>query len=215
VSPEKKSEELKESDSGDTTKVITVRIDKDLNENLDLIRSKIGLSKADLIRNYLEMAKYVKIQKSSIKSLNDRDLIMIKKSFLRKLIESSEEDEQINLGLKLSRLINDIARINNKLEDINYKLDLCDHMGFFPKFIDEEKYILITKKFGPKKFIEAFTWQLFKKPNQKDFNPNYTSENIASKSSIRNPYNKEIVSVDRSSSHYSFEFAKIPVEESE
>ena len=122
---------------------------------------------------------------------------------------------QINFGLKLSRLINDIARINNKLEDINYKLDLCDHMGFFPKFVDEENYVLITKKFGPIKFIEAFTWQLFKNPNQKDFNPNYTSENISSKSSIRNPYNKEIVSVERSSSHYSFEFAKIPEEESE
>lgn len=214
MSTEKKPKESKGSNSESTTSVITVRIDKDLNENLDLIRSKIGLSKADLIRNYLEMSKYVKIQKSSIKSLNDRDLIMVKKSFLRKLIENSEEAEQINLGLKLSRLINDIARINNKLEDIDYKIDLCDHMGFFPKFVDEENYVLITKKFGPKKFIEAFTWQIFKKPNQKDFNTNYTSENIASKSSIRNPYNKEIVSVERSSSHYSFEFAKIPEEES-
>ena len=214
MSTEKKPKEPKDANSEDTTKVITVRIDSDLNENLDQIRSKIGISKADLIRNYLEMSKYVKIQKSSIKSLNDRDLIMIKKSFLRKLIESQEEVEQINSGLKLSRLINDIARINNKLEDIHYKLDLCDNLGFFPKFIDEENYILITKKFGPIKFIEAFTWQLFKKPNQKDFNPNYTSENIASKSSIRNPYNKEILYVERSSSHYSFEFAKIPEEDS-
>jgi hypothetical protein len=213
VSSEKKTKESKEPNSESTTSVITVRIDSDLNKNLDAIRSKIGISKADLIRNYLEMSKYIKIQKSSIKSLNDRDLIMIKKSFLRKLIEKSEEAEQINFGLKLSRLINDIARINNKLEDIDYKLDLCDHMGFFPKFIDEENYVLITKKFGPIKFIEAFTWQLFKKPNQKDFNPNYTSENISSKSSIRNPYNKEIIHVERSSSHYSFEFAKIPEEE--
>jgi len=209
VSAEKKTKESKESNSESTTSVITVRIDNELNKNLDLVRSKIGLSKADLIRNYLEMSKYVRIQKSSIKSLNDRDLIMIKKSFLRKLLETSEEIKQINLGLKLSRLINDIARINNKLEDINYKLDLCHHMGFFPKFVDEENYVLITKKFGPKKFVEAFTWQLFKQPNQKDFNPNYTTETIDNKSSIRNQYNKEIVSVERSSSHYSFEFAKI------
>jgi len=213
VSAEKKTKESKESNSESTTSVITVRIDNELNKNLDLVRSKIGLSKADLIRNYLEMSKYVRIQKSSIKSLNDRDLIMIKKSFLRKLIENSEEVKQINLGLKLSRLINDIARINNKLEDIEYKLDLCDHMGFFPKFVDEENYVLISKKFGPKKFIEAFTWQLFKQPNQKDFNPNYTTETIDNKSSIRNQYNKEIVSVERSSSHYSFEFAKIYEEE--
>ena len=214
MSTDKNGKESKGANSEDTTKVITVRIDSDLNENLDAIRRKIGISKADLIRNYLEISKYVKIQKSSIKSLNERDLIMIKKSFLRKLIESQEEVEQINSGLKLSRLINDIARINNKLEDIHYKLDLCDSLGFFPKFIDEENYVLITKKFGPIKFIEAFTWQLFKKPNQKDFSTNYTSENISSKSSIRNPYNKEIVAVERSSSHYSFEFAKIPEEES-
>lgn len=215
MSADKKSKDSKVTDDKPSMDVITVRIDQKLNKNLDAIRSKIGISKADLIRNYLEMSKYIKIQKSSIKSLNDRDLIMIKKSFLRKLVESQEEVDQINSGLKLSRLINDIARINNRVEDIHYKLDLCDSLGFFPKFIDEENYVLITKKFGPIKFIEAFTWQIFKKENQKDFNPNYTSENISSKSSIRNPYNKEIVSVERSSSHYSFEFAQVSEEESE
>ena len=214
MSPLTKSLSSKDAEDKDKPPVITVRIEKELNETLDALRNKIGVSKADLIRNYLELSKYVIVQKSSIKSLNDRDMVMIKKSYLRKMLESREEIEQINSGLKLSRFINDIARINNKLEDIHYKLDLCDNLGFFPKFIDEENYVLITKKFGPKKFIEAFTWQIFKEPTQKDFSTNYTTETIDNKSSIRNAYNKEIVPVERSSSHYSFEFAKVPEEES-
>lgn len=201
------------STNTETPHVITVRISDDLKNSIDRLRENLGGTKADLIRNYLEMSKYVKVRKSSIKSLNDRELVMVQKSFLKKLVEKNAETEQIELGLKLSRFINDIARINKKLEDINYKLDLCDHMGFFPKFIDEENYLLIGKKFGPQKFVEAFMWQIFKKPTQKDFNANYTTENIANKSSIRNPYNKEINPVERSSSHYSFEFAKLPEEE--
>ena len=214
MSPASKSKDSKDDDNKDKTSVITVRIDENLNEKIDELRRKIGISKADLIRNYLELSKYVIVQRSSIKSLNDRDMVMIKKSYLRKILESKEEIEQINQGLKLSRFINDIARINNKLEDIQYKLDLCDNLGFFPKFIDEENYVLITKKFGPKKFIEAFTWQIFKEPTQKDFSTNYTTETIDNKSSVRNAYNKEIVPVERSSSHYSFEFAKIPEKKS-
>ncbi|MFW9830071.1 MAG: ribbon-helix-helix protein, CopG family, partial [Candidatus Thorarchaeota archaeon] len=49
-----------------STNVITVRIDQKLNENLDKVRRKLGISKADLIRNYLEISKCVVKQKGSI-----------------------------------------------------------------------------------------------------------------------------------------------------
>ncbi|MFX0037996.1 MAG: hypothetical protein ACFFCY_05445 [Promethearchaeota archaeon] len=196
-----------------STSVITVRIDEELSINIEKIRTKLGISKADLIRNYLEMSKFIIKQKNSIKSLNDRDFIIIKRSYLRKLIENQTEEEQINLGNKLANFINDIARINRKLDDIHYKLDFCDNLGLFTKFIDDENYILIDKKFGPQKFVEAFIWRIYNQPS--DFNIDWVSSKIETQSKIRTAYNNKVQPIERSSSHFSFEFAKIPGEEIE
>jgi len=196
--------------SRDSTVVITVRIDEDLNNNIEEVRQKLGISKADFIRNYLEMSKSIIKQKGSIKSLNKRDLMIVKRSYLRKLIESSVEGEQIYLGDKLGRFINDTARTNGKVDDIEHKLDLCDSLGFFLRDVDTEGYINILKKFGPKKFVEAFIWRLFK---QDEFNSKYTEEELKGSKSLTQQYEKEIQSVNRSSSHYSFEFAKLPEKE--
>ena len=51
--------------------VLTVRIDEDLDRILNDIKDKKGISKADLIRNYLELVKYVYIDQESIRSLDD------------------------------------------------------------------------------------------------------------------------------------------------
>ncbi len=197
----------------DSTNVITVRIDEELNQNIDKIRAKLGISKADLIRNYLKMSKFVVREKNSIKSLNDRDLMIIKRSYLRKLIGNQSEEEQINLGEKLANFINDIARINGKLEDINFKLDFCDNLGLFTKFVDNENYILIDKKFGPQKFVEAFIWRMHNQPSA--FNIDWVSSKIETQSKIRTAYNNKVQPIERSSSHFSFEFAKIPEKETE
>ncbi|MFW9972585.1 MAG: hypothetical protein ACFFDF_20530 [Candidatus Odinarchaeota archaeon] len=196
--------------SKESTTVITVRIDKELSNNMEKIQEKLGTSKADLIRNYLEMSKFIVKQKSSIKSLNDRDFVIIKRSYLRKLIENQSEDEQINLGNNLAKFVNDIARINGKLEDIYYKLDFCENLGLFAKFIDDEQYVLIDKKFGPQKFVESFTWRIFNQPSE--FNIDWVSSKIETQSKIRTAYNNKVQPIERSSSHFSFEFAKIPEE---
>ncbi len=189
-----------------STSVITVRIDKNLNDYLDEISYKMKVSKANLIRNYLEMAKYVLIERNSLKSLEDRNLILIKKSFLKNIIGNLGELEQINLGEKLGRFINDYARIQGKIDDIGFKLDICEHLGFFPKFIDNDGYILFSNKFGPKKFVEAFTWRLI---NQEEFNLQFIESEMAKSSKLKNSYEKTIAPIERSSSNYSFEFAKL------
>ncbi|MFX0057334.1 MAG: hypothetical protein ACFE85_09125 [Candidatus Hodarchaeota archaeon] len=209
VRRERIEREKYELESKDLAKVITVRIDNELNNNLDILMEKLGLTKADIIRNYLEMSQYVIKQKALLKSPDNRDFIIIKKSYLRKLIENIEEEDQIEWGNKIGRFINDIARINGRLDDIEYKLDICENLGFFPKFIDEDDYLLITNKFGPQKFVEAFIWQIYK---QEEFNKDYTTTKIDGTSKIRTQYQKEINPIIRSSSHYSFEFAKIPEE---
>lgn len=190
--------------------VITIRIDRNLNNNLNKMKERLGISKADLIRNYLELSKYIVKQKGSIKALNNRNFIVVKRSYVRRLIENTEEKEQIKLGDKLARFINDIARINGKEDNVDYKLELCDSLGFFTNFIDEENYLLITKEFGPSKFVEAFLWRIF---NNKEMNPNYTEEDMKGNKSLRAKYKSEIQPTSRSSSHYSFEFAKSPEKE--
>jgi len=199
--------DLDNSEVNEQTKVITVRIDLDLNATLDDLMKKLGLSKADIIRNYLELSQYLIKHKSILQTPNNRDFIIIKKSFLRKLVENLEEEEQIEWGNKVGRFINDIARINGRLDDLEYKIDICENLGFFPKFIDEENYLLITHKFGPQKFVEAFIWQLY---NQVEYNKDYITAKIDSTSKVRTAYQKEVNPIVRSSSHYSFEFFKIP-----
>jgi hypothetical protein len=197
------------------TSVITVRIDDELNQYIEKSRSKLGISKADFIRKYLELSRYVVLQNNSIKSLNNRDFIILKKSLLRKLLEPLDETEQIEFGLKMARFINDIARLQGEIDNIEYKLDLCENLGFFPKFIDEENYFLISKKFGPKKFAEAFIFKLVKYDPKDEYNLRYTEEELESNKSLRQQYKKDIKYVDRSASHYSYEFAKIPEVEEE
>ena len=193
-----------------STSIITVRIDEELNSNIDKLKKKLGMSKADLIRNYLEMSRFIIKQKNSIKSLNDRDCIIIKRSFFRKLINTSEEVDQMELGIKTARFINDIARLQGKIENIGYKLDLCEQLGFFPKLIDEDGYILFSKKFGSKKFSEAFVYKLINHDPKSKYNTRFTDEAISNNKSLRSQYKKEITPAEeRSASHYAFEFAKL------
>ena len=194
------------NESKNNQKVITIRIDSELNDQLDVIKNRLGVSKADLIRNYLELSKCLLKQKSSLKSLNNRDFIIIKRSYLRKIINELDEEEQIRSGDKLARFINDLGRINGKDDDVIYKLELCDYMGFFPFFIDNENSLLISKKFGPQRFVEAFAYRLFKK---KEYNVRFIEEELKGSKSLRDQYNKEIQPEDKTSSHYSFKFAKV------
>lgn len=199
----------KENKSKSPSVVITVRIDEELNSNLESIKRDTGLSKANLIRYYLEFSQCLIKQKNSVKSLDDQDFIIIIRSFFRDIIEKVEEGEQISLGDKLARFINSISLVKNKVDDLNFKLGLCNNLGFFRKYIDDQNYVLISKKFGPKKFVEAFIWQLFTK---KEFNSRYTEEELKGSKNLTQQYNKEIHPVDRISSYYSFEFAKMPEE---
>ena len=116
--------------------IITIRIDKELNEHIDKLKDRLGLSKADIVRNYLDLSKYLIKEKNSIKSFNNRDFIVVKRSFLRKVVENLDEETQILLGDKLARFINDISRITGKVDDINFKLDICDNLGFFQIIYD-------------------------------------------------------------------------------
>ena len=197
------------SKGSESTKVITIRIDKRLNDNLDRIKDRMGITKNRLIKNYLELSKYFLKRKSTIQSLNDRDLVVIKRSFVRNLIKGLEETEQINFGDKLGRFINDIARIYGKQEDLEFKIDFCDNLGFFNNLLDESNNVLIEKKFGPQKFVEAFLWRLFE---QKELNPDYIEEEMKGNKSLRQKYENQVKPLEISSSHYSYEFARLDKE---
>ena len=191
------------------TKVITIRIDQELNDNLDRIKDRMGITKNNLIKNYLSLSKYFLKRKSAIRSLNDRDLVVIKRSFLRNLIEQLAETEQLYFGDKVGRFINDIARIYGKQDDLEYKIDFCDNLGFFNNLLDENNNVLVEKKFGPTKFVEAFLWRLFE---QKELNPNYIEEEMKGNKSLRQKYKNQMKQLDISSSHYSYEFARLDEE---
>ncbi len=69
--------------------------------------------------------------------------------------------------------------------------------------------MLVEKKFGPAKFAEAFLWRLFE---QKGLDPNYNEEEMKGNKSLRQKYKNQIKVKEISSSHYSYEFARIDKE---
>ena len=195
-----------------STSVLTVRIDKELDQILDKMKDKKGISKATIIRSYLDLVNYILVDKSSIRSLDGRDLITIKKKTFKKFLKTFEEEEQMKQGVKFAQFINDIARVQGKLDDIDFKLDLYQHLGFFPKFVDEENYILFSNKFGPKKFVEAFVFKLINHDPEIEYDFTFLEEELES-SKKKGVYLKTIQPVNRAASYYAFEFAKIENEE--
>ena len=189
--------------------VLTIRIDEDLDGVIENRKKKKKTTKAKIVKNYLEMAKYISIDDYSIKSLNNNDLIMLKKSFFKSIIEGLDEVKQIDLGSELARFMNDIARGQDQLDNLIFKLDLCQHLGLFEHYIDKSNYILFSKKFGPKKFVEAFVWRLITKGDQGDFDKSFIDSEIERSKSIRGSYEKKIHPVHRDGSYYAFEFAKL------
>lgn len=208
----KKNSENKKEKSRNSA-VLTIRIDNSLDEIFNQIGEEKRLPKSTIIRDYLEMARYFAINRKSIRSINENDLIILKRNFFFSLLEGMDELHQIELGSRLGHYINDVARIQGKLEDVEYKLDLCEKHGFFQKFLDAENYILVSKKFGPKRFVEAFVWILLTKGEEGDFNRSFTESEMTKSSKTKRSYYDTIQPIKRDASHYSFEFAKIRKEE--
>ncbi|MGQ4872782.1 MAG: hypothetical protein ACP6IY_01785 [Promethearchaeia archaeon] len=192
-----------------STSVLTIRVDNDLDKEIEEISNNLRITKAELFRNYLNMAKYIQIDRGSIKSMNQNDLIIIKRNFFYDIISNLDEVSQIELGEELARYINDLARIKGKDNDIEFKLDMCEHFGFFKKFIDNDNYILFSKQFGPKKFVESFAWYLITNGFQGDFDKAWIESEIEKSSKIRDKYNSTIKPIHRDSDHYSFEYANL------
>jgi poly-beta-hydroxyalkanoate depolymerase len=98
------------------------------------------------------------------------------------------------------------------MDDISYKLDLCEEYGFFPKFLDHDGYILINKKFGPKRFVEAFMWILITMGDKGDYDREFITEEIEDSKKVAERYMETIQPVRRDATHYAFEFARMKEE---
>ncbi len=189
--------------------ILTVRINEDLDKILDTICDKRHLTKAVVVREYLEMAKSFLIDHNSIKSFNENTLILLKRSFFKTIMDKMDESNQIELGTELARFINDLARLQGKIDDIDYKITLCEEYGMFPKFVDKENYLLFSRQFGPNKFVEAFVWTLITKGDSGDFDKQFIETELSDSSKLTKKYEETIQPVQRDSSYYAFEFAKV------
>ncbi|TXT54436.1 MAG: hypothetical protein BAJALOKI2v1_780012 [Promethearchaeota archaeon] len=199
----------KDKRSEDNSSVLTIRIDDNVNKRLDDISERRRTTKASVIRDYLEMAKYILLDPKSITSLNKNDLILIKRNTFKTILDRFDEITQIEFGTRIAQFINDLARLQGRINDIEYKLDICEKFGFFPKFIDKERYILFSKLFGPRRFVEAFVWRLITKGDKGDFDKSFISNEIDDNKKVRASYEEKIQPIRRDASHFAFEFANL------
>ena len=159
------------------------------------------------------MVKYIIVDQNSVRSIDDRDFIIIKRKMVKKFLKSYEIEDQMDYGIKFAQFINDLARLQGRIDDIEYKLDICQHLGFFPKFLDDDNYILFSNKFGPKKFVEAFAYKLIFYDPDSEYDITFTDENIENSKKKEQEYVKKIGAIYRTESYYAFEFAKLEKEE--
>ena len=103
----------------------------------------------------------------------------VKSEQYRQELSGIREFVQIDLGIELAQFVNEQAKKDDQGENIEYRLEECEKLGLFPKNIDDENYILIPKKFGPKKFVEAFTYKLIKIDSAILFKKTWAGEEMA------------------------------------
>lgn len=188
--------------------VLTVRIDSDLDDSINLVRDNLRISKADLIRSYLNLTNYLQIRAGEIKTSDNIDFIFLSRNIFTECINTIDELGQVKIGEKLANFVIGIARNRNEQENLDFKLDICDTLGFFPKYIDAEDYIYIVHEFGPQKFAEAFIWYLIRQEKYP-----FLESDMANNKKLRSRYNEEvIVKPERSARNYTFEFAKLKKE---
>ncbi len=192
----------------DTSIVITVRIDRELNDVLEKRREGTGMSKAEFIRTYLEKMRYLKFLKKDIYTLEPQKALVLPKNLFLQLMNILNDLQQARFGEELARQIN--ININKDIPEANLKnkLDLIEQLGFFPKEIDADRYILVAKDFGPQKMVESFMWCLLGKGDFKFFDTDMNSNK-----KLKNQYKDEVIfEPERYTTSYCFKFAKIPEE---
>ena len=191
--------------------VITVRIDRDLNDVLEKRREGTGMSKAEFIRTYLEKMRFLKFLKKDIYTLEPQKALLLPKNLFQQLLNFLDDLQQARFGEELARQININANKELAEATLEDKLNLIEQLGLFPKEIDAEKYILVSKDFGPQKFVEAFMWCLF---GEKEFK--FFEKDMESNKKLRSQYKNEVIfEPERYTTSYCFKFAQIPEEEQE
>ena len=195
----------------DSTIVLTVRIDRELNDILELRREKTGMSKAEFIRTYLEKMRYLTFLKKDIYTLEPQKALILPKNLFNQLMNFLDELQQARVGEELARQININATVENPEATLDDKLDLIEHLGLFPKNTDAEGYILISKDFGPEKFAQAFMWCLL---GNQEFR--FFTKELEDNKKLRGKYKDEVVfEPEKYTTSYCFKFAKMPQEEEE
>ncbi|TFF88805.1 MAG: hypothetical protein EU548_08395, partial [Promethearchaeota archaeon] len=188
---------------------IKIKIGNDLLSNLKEQSQMRGITVEHLMKEYLELSNSIMKHHNSLKSLNDNSLIILKKQFFKSIISEFRDDYLIERGKEMGQFINNLARVQGKVDDIPHKLELCELYGFFPKKVDDEGYILIDKSFGPRRFVESCTWYLITMGEQGEFDKEFTTRGIEDSNKIYRAYKNKILPVFRDSGYYAFEFARI------
>lgn len=185
-------------------KPITVRISSDLEEQLKFIAEKIlNDKKGSVIRNFLSLAEILAIHNDgTIRGYNNRSLMVLKQETIQNILSKLDEKSQMDLGDDMALYVNDICRIKGDFS-LEYKLKLCNRLGWFLLIFDSNRNIQIPHEFGPENFVKSFCYRLV---NEKKMPMRFLSENISS-DKIKKEYERVFGKGENApSDYYTFTF---------
>ncbi len=187
---------------------ITVRIDSDMESELNFIAENIlNEKKGNVIRKFLSLAEILAINNDgSIRGYNNRLLMILKKETIQRIISKVDEELQVDFGDEMARYINDICRLKGE-STLEYKLRLCNRLGWLVPFYDKNFNTQIPHDFGPEDFVKAFCYRLV---NEKKMNLKYLSTNLTSDKAAKKEFERIFGKGEKGenaiSNHYSFTF---------
>jgi len=185
-------------------KPITVRISSDLIKQLKFISEKIlNDKKGSVIRNFLSLAEILAIHNDgTIRGYNNRSLMVLKQETIHNILSKLDEISQMDLGDDMALYVNDICRIKGDFS-LEYKLKLCNRLGWFLLILDSNRNIQIPHEFGPENFVKSFCYRL---ANEKKMPMRFLSENISS-DKIKKEYERVFGKFENApSDYYTFTF---------
>ena len=183
---------------------ITVRIDSDMENELKFIAENIlNEKKGNVIRKFLSLSEIFAINNDgSIRGYNNRLLMILKQETIQIILSKSDEELQVEFGDEMAQYVNDICRIKGE-SNLEYKLRLCNRLGWLVPFYDKNLNVQIPHEFGPEDFVKAFCYQLV---HEKKMGLKYLSKNLTSdkgKKEFEKIFGK---GENATSGHYSFTF---------
>lgn len=154
----------KKIEKNNEKKSFTIRIDDDLEKQLERVGDRLNLKPATVARNYLQLAKYLLVKSDlETNSYDNTPMMMLPIEIFQTMedlirVNRGTYEKEIDLGDKFGIVINTNCEFANITDPIE-KLKLAEGWGWF-KLSVIDNYLAIPRTFGSLNTVNALVYRI-------------------------------------------------------